>query len=116
MTKREASVQPLLTAYVHAKRLSGIFELKYMGGESIRTNVLLPQQLSALEEKGATHKISDIDPRLKPCDLISVYDQESAVVVYHRKKMYFVEIEQWKTQKAWTLHELKECAYRIVGV
>ena len=85
MIKREANATIQWNNYLRKDRtIFGAFELKQTQTEKLYFSSFEPQQidsLMAIEEGGLTWKISDADPRLKPCDVIVLPPSPAYVVI-----------------------------------
>lgn len=105
--------------------LYGVFELKQTSTDRISFNCLEEGQragLPAIKKRGFVWKISDADPRLKPCDSISLPPMDAYIVIRYPKCFCVIDIETFleleKESGAKTLHldHAKRIAYKIIHV
>ena len=85
-------------------QFTGGFELKISKGKTLPFSKFQPQQLPALKRtKHATlyHKMSDVDPNIKPYDCIVLYKEAAYAVIMFNKdtqegqhKFYLIGIDE----------------------
>lgn len=93
MKKREASITPKIEKYIELKKIFGYFEIKQTTTDTFSLSSFEPHQIAGLlaaSENGIVHKISDADPRLKICDVVSIPPMASYVVIRYPKNVFFI--------------------------
>lgn len=123
MKKREAEFQTVFNRYIRQSDIYGAFELKQTRSNALAFDSVEQHQcdsLMAIEENGLTWKLSDADPREKPCDSIRTKPMDSWIVVKYPScfviipaMIFFLE-EAESTRKSLTLERAKIIATKIV--
>lgn len=91
--KHEASITPKIIKYIQQKKIYGMVEVKYAKGDTFYFSSFENQQVGSLiagEMSGLVWKLSDADPRLKPCDIISLPPIDSYVAIKFLKSVIFL--------------------------
>lgn len=125
MNKREARFQVVFTNYLkemNKKKFYGSFELKRTITDSISFKALKPHQesgLSVIGKQGLVWKLSDADPREKPCDCISTPPLPPYVVIKFKKLATIISLgdllkEEETGAKTLTLQRAKDIAKYII--
>ena len=99
---KESDFQTQFSKYNSVKKMHGAFELKdSLGKKSIsykeftREEQQLPSLL-ACQKEGIRYKISDADPRLKPCDYISTPPMPGYIAIkFPVNKCYIIPVENF---------------------
>jgi len=118
MNKREASFQIIFNQYLRKKKLYGVFELKQTTTNSISFKEVKPHQregLLAVTSEGFVWKLSDLDPREKPFDTMSIPPIEGYIVIKYPKLACVINIYDFLAEeKRSTIKSLsKETAQEI---
>ena len=95
MIKREAKAQVIWGRYVRELKLYGAFELKQTTKQYINFNEVKDHQIEgllAVQSGGFVWKLSDLDIREKPFDMISTQAMYGYVVIYYSQYKTFVMI------------------------
>jgi len=95
MIKHEAKSQVILTRIIRECGLRGAFELKQTTGDSLLFNSIPQHQidgLTAIQTNGFVWKLSDLDIRTKPFDMISTPPMFGYVVIHYKKHNIFTII------------------------
>ena len=107
--KREAQDQILFNNYLRESDLTGFFEIKHSSTEYFNYCHFQPHQLKslqALQKNGLVWKISDTDPRLKPCDCFSTPPLYSYVVIKYPRAFVVIGIDDFLLEKSKGLKNL----------
>lgn len=92
--KHEANATPAIIKYIKAKGIFGAIEIKQTTTESFLLSNFESHQLSSLDaifNTGLAYKLSDADPRLKPCDVLSLPPYLPAwVAISFKKSVFFI--------------------------
>jgi hypothetical protein len=101
----------------------GYFELKYAKDELFYYDSFEPHQISsllALQDNGLIWKISDTDPRLKPCDSFSVPPLTAYVVIKYPKAFVMITVNNFihardrSKRKSLTYEQALEIATKVI--
>lgn len=95
MIKREAKAQVAWGRYVRELKLYGAFELKQTTTDSLPFSAVEEHQIDgllAVQSGGFVWKLSDLDIREKPFDMISTQALYGYVVIYYSQHRTFVMI------------------------
>ncbi len=123
MIKHEAQFQILFNKYLRASDIIGAFELKQTSTNSIPFAALEKHQkesLLAIEKKGLVWKLSDSDPREKPCDCIATPRMAGWVVIKYPKCFVIISIgnfvfeEQRSKSKSLTKERAISISTRVI--
>lgn len=121
--KREAKITQLWNQYCRKEQLFGVFELKQVQGDKFYFFAFEPHQidsLMAVEEGGLVWKLSDLDFRKKPADVISLPPSPAFVVVKYPDAFVMIRINEFvnfmnNTQNSFmTYKEARNIATKIV--
>lgn len=97
--KNEANVTPTIIKYMQLKGIYGCYEIKSMQRQdSFVLSKFEPQQLESLRSaahSGLNWKISDADPRLKPCDGIAIPPMRSWVILKFTGSVLFIDSQHF---------------------
>lgn len=95
MIKREAKWQTIFNQYLREAKIPGFFELKQTTNDIFpfsRIEQIQYDGLQATEKNGLVWKLSDDDPREKPCDCLSVPPLPSYLVIKFPDAYYMIRI------------------------
>jgi hypothetical protein len=101
MQKREAKFQAIFSKYVQDQNKKGkyfYYELKQTQSNCFSFGAFEPQQLpslQALEKSGWVGKLSDADPRIKPCDGMSTPPHPAYVVIAYPKAFVMIRVNNF---------------------
>jgi hypothetical protein len=94
--KNEAKWNTIFNQYLREKKMYGFFELKVTVTETFPFSKIESVQydgLQATEKGGLIWKLSDMDMRPKPCDVLSIPPQPSYIVIHFIDGFYFIRIK-----------------------
>jgi hypothetical protein len=93
MIKRETKWQTVFNTYLREKQMYGFFELKVTTLDYFPFAKIEKGQydgLQSTEKHGLVWKMSDADPRPKPCDCLSVPPLPSYLVIKFKDGFYLI--------------------------
>jgi hypothetical protein len=102
MNKRESKWQVIFNKYLREERPYGFYELKLANNERLGLAQIEKHQYEALlavETEGLVWKMSDADPREKPCDTLCIPPGPAYVVVKFDDGFYFIRIKEIENLK-----------------
>lgn len=123
MNKREASITPKIEKYLKQNKVYCAYEIKQTTTDSLPFSAVEDHQVNALvaiQEEGLCFKLSDADPRVKPCDGFNMPPVPAYVVIQYPKAFVlitvnnFVHARMTNRKKSLTFEKAKEIADKIV--
>lgn len=123
--KREASKTPLIQKYLKQNKIYCNWEVKQTRTNSLRFSAVSPHQIESLlagEIDGMQVKLSDADPRIKPCDGSNIPPQIGYIIILYTKTFVlipvktFVREKEVSREKSLTFERACEIADKIVHI
>lgn len=124
LQQKESEAQITLNQYLRESKMPGFFELKVGEKDKFYFSKIEECQLEGLqatEKEGLVWKLSDMDPRQKPCDTLSIPPGPSYLVIKFGSEFFFIRIKEIIKLKelshiAITRDQARELAEKIVEV
>ena len=127
MTKHEAKWQTVFNKYLRETwpQTAGFYELKYTSTEFFSYKSFEDHQLASLlvmSNGGLVWKLSDSDPRKKPCDCISIPAMNAYVVIKYPLAFVIIEINTFvsdmddRGRKLLSYEHAQDIAFKVIRV
>jgi hypothetical protein len=121
--KREANITPLIEKFLKQNKIYCNYEVKQTTTDSIPFSNVPDHQINSLiaaQEEGISHKYSDADPRIKPCDGSNNPPLPGYIIIKYPKAFVLITVNNFihariaNRKKSLTFEKACDIAEKIV--